>query len=61
MDEHVPSAITRGLRDRGIQVATVQDEGRMGRDDSSLLDPATELGFVMFSRDTDFLAEAHRR
>ena len=33
----------------------------MGRDDSSLLDPATELGFVMFSRDTDFLAEAHRR
>ena len=61
MDEHVPSAITDGLRRRGIDVRTVQDDGLLGASDVHLLDRATELGCVMFSRDTDFLQEARRR
>jgi len=61
MDEHVPSAITDGLRHRGIDVRTVQDDGLLGARDTELLDRATELGRVMFTRDTDFLEEANRR
>jgi len=61
MDEHVPSAITNGLRDRGFDVRTVQDDGLLGANDTDLLDRATELGRVMFTRDTDFLEEANRR
>ena len=61
MDEHVPSAITNGLRERGIDVRTVQDDDLLGESDPNLLDRATELGRVLFTRDTDFLEEAHRR
>jgi hypothetical protein len=61
VDEHVPSDITRGLRKRGVDVLTVQDEGREGEADPQLLDRATELGRVMFTRDSDFLKEASRR
>jgi hypothetical protein len=34
MDEHVPSAVTEGLRRRGLDVMTVQDLNLAGADDS---------------------------
>jgi predicted nuclease of predicted toxin-antitoxin system len=61
MDEHVDVAITRGLRRRGVDVLTVQEDGRDSEDDPVLLDRATELGHVTFTRDDDFLAEGGRR
>jgi predicted nuclease of predicted toxin-antitoxin system len=61
MDEHVDEAITRGLRRRGVDVMTVQEDGRDSEDDPILLDRATALGRVTFTRDDDFLAEGARR
>jgi hypothetical protein len=61
MDEHVASAITEGLRQRGVDVLTAQEDGRGGVDDPVLLDRATALGRVLFTQDTDLLAEGTRR
>jgi len=61
MDEHVPQPITVGLRIRGVDVLTAQEDGRSETDDALLLDRATELGRVMFSFDADMLREAARR
>ncbi|MGK7903546.1 MAG: DUF5615 family PIN-like protein [Hormoscilla sp.] len=61
MDEQVPKPITKGLRQRGVDVLTVQEDGRTGTSDSILLDRATGLGRVMFSQDDDFLVEANLR
>lgn len=61
MDEQVPKAITLGLRQRGVDVLTVQDDGFTTTPDPIVLDRATELGRVIFSQDDDFLMEAHRR
>jgi Domain of unknown function (DUF5615) len=61
MDEHVPRAITLGLRQRGVDVLSVQEDGREGQDDSALLDRATELSRVLFTQDRDLLAEGTRR
>ena len=56
MDEHVHRAITSGLRLRGVDVLTAQEDGRRKTADSLLLDRATELQRVLFSQDEDFLA-----
>ncbi len=61
MDEHVPQPITVGLRIRGVDVLTAQEDGRSETDDALLLDRVTELGRVMFSFDADMLREAARR
>jgi len=61
MDEHVRLAVTKGLRMRGVDVLTVQEDERAGYPDDILLDRATELQPVMFSQDQYFLAEANRR
>jgi predicted nuclease of predicted toxin-antitoxin system len=61
MDVHVPSAITAGLRLRGIDVLTAQEDGAAELDDSQLLDRATALGRVVFTRDRDFLRHAGER
>lgn len=61
MDEHVPFAITKGLQIRGVDVQTVQELGLTGTDDALILDRATKMGLVVFTRDVDFLAEATRR
>ena len=55
MDEHVHRAITIGLRLRGIDVLTAQDDGRRQAPDNALLDRAKELGRVLFSQDEDLL------
>jgi hypothetical protein len=61
MDEHVDSAITNGLRARGIDAMTVQEDGHDNVDDPVLLDRAGVLGRVMVTQDKDFLIEAARR
>jgi hypothetical protein len=43
MDVHVPSAITEGLRRRGIDVLTSQDDGTRQLNDEVLLVRATAL------------------
>ena len=60
-DEHVRSAVTEGLRRRGMDVLTAQEDGAGGAPDPALLDRATALGRVVFTQDEDFLAEAHLR
>ena len=61
MDEHVPRPITIGLRIRGVNVLTAQEDEQRGTDDSVLIDRAGQLGRVMFSFDADMLREATRR
>ena len=61
MDVHVPLAITRGLRRRGVDVLTAQQDGAAELPDDQLLDRAVQLGRVLFSRDQDMLAEAAQR
>lgn len=60
MNEHVPKAITIGLRVRGVDVLTVQEDDRKGSDDAELLDRAVELHRIMFSFDADMLRETAR-
>lgn len=59
MDEHIHKGITEGLRQRGVDVLTVQEDGRTGTPDPLVLDRATELQRVIFTQDRDFLAEAN--
>ena len=61
MDQHVPRAITIGLRLRGIDVITAFEDGAGEMIDSELLDRAAEMGRVRFTQDDDLLTEAARR
>lgn len=61
MDVHVPLAITRGLVRRGVDVLTAQKDGTTRLPDAQLLDRATELSRIIFSRDQDLLVEAVQR
>jgi predicted nuclease of predicted toxin-antitoxin system len=61
MDVHVHSAITRGLRTRGVDVLTAQEDSAAELDDPLLLDRATELRRVLVTQDRDFLGEGARR
>ena len=61
MDVHVPKAITAGLRLRGVDVLTAQEDQAALLPDSELLDGATALRRVFFTFDDDLLAEAARR
>jgi predicted nuclease of predicted toxin-antitoxin system len=61
MDVHVPSAITEGLRLRGVEVLTSQADGTRHLSDTALLDRATALERVLFTRDDDLLREAAQR
>ena len=58
MDMHVKAAITAGLRRRGIDVVTAQEDGGAHLEDVALLDRATALQRVLFSQDNDLLAIA---
>jgi predicted nuclease of predicted toxin-antitoxin system len=60
-DENVLDAITRGLRARGVDVLTAQEDGRTQTNDRLILDRATELGRVLFSQDIDLRAIAVAR
>ena len=55
MDENVPSAVTSGLRLRGVDVVTTQDAGMLAASDEAQLTRAASLERVLFSQDADFL------
>ena len=59
-DQHVPAAITRALRLRGIDILTAYEAGADRWADERIFMRATELERVLFSEDEDFLALAHR-
>lgn len=61
MDVHVRRAISTGLRLRGVDVLTAQEDGSAQLSDPRLLDRATELGRVLFTQDQDLLREARLR
>lgn len=54
-DEHIPKAVIRGLRQRGIDVVTTPDAGNMGMDDQAHLGFASAEGRVLVTQDDDFL------
>lgn len=60
-DVHIPRSITNGLRLRGVDVLTAQEDGTITLTDPQLLDRATELGRILYSQDDDLLVEAHYR
>jgi hypothetical protein len=53
-DEQIPSVIVVGLRERGIDVLTVQDDGQMGTSDLSNLRRSFELRRVFVTEDHDY-------
>lgn len=61
MDHNVPRSIIEGLRTRGINMIVAFEDGTSDLDDSELLDRATNLECVLFTRDYNFLQEATRR
>jgi len=58
MDVHVKTAITAGMRRRGIDVLAAQEDEAVRLEDEALLNRATALQRVLFSQDDDLLAIA---
>jgi len=54
-DEHVAWAVVKGLRERGVDVATVTEAGLRGATDEAQLARAQADGRVLVSHDTDVL------
>ena len=54
MDEHVPAAVTQGLRRRGVEALTVQEAGLRSATDEEQLAFALAQGRVIFTQDADF-------
>lgn len=61
MDHNVPRSITDGLRVREVDIKTAFEDGTTEVGDSELLDRASELGCVLFTRDYNLLQEATKR
>lgn len=55
MDEHVPTAVTMGLRLRDVDVLTAQEAGLLAASDEDHLALAVRDGRVLFTQDADFL------
>ncbi len=53
-DVHIDLRITSGLRRRGIDVVTAQDQGFSELDDESLLVAALQQRRILLTNDTDF-------
>jgi hypothetical protein len=58
MDVHVPQTITDQLRQSGVDVLTVIEDGRGEADDAELLERARMLGRVLFTQDIRFRVRA---
>ena len=58
MDQHVPAAITRGLRRRGVDVITAFEDGAAEQPDDQVLERSTALERTLFTQDDDFLVLA---
>ena len=61
MNQHVPRAVTVGLRLRGVDVITAQEDDASRLGDSDLLDRATSMSRTLFTQDDDLLGEAIKR
>lgn len=61
LDEHIPNAVARGLRHRGVDVLTVQDSGRSGLSDPKQLAFALSEQRMMITMDSDFLILASQQ
>ena len=61
MDVHVHRGITVALRARGVDILTAQEDHTTRLSDSELLDRASALSRLLFSRDEDLLVEAAKR
>ena len=55
MDVHVPAAIAAGLRRRGMDVLSSQEDGTARFSDDLLLERAHAIGRLLFSQDDDML------
>lgn len=55
LDENVDHAISRGLRQRGIDVTTSTEANLVGADDLRQLEYARMSGRILFTQDSDFL------
>ncbi len=55
MDHQFPSSVSRGLRQRGVDVLTAFDDGSHEVDDELLLARATDLGRILVTHDKGFL------
>src|SRR4051794_27378256 len=60
MDVHVPGAITRQLRRRGVNVLTAQEDGHDTCADEELLARANALRRILFTHDVRFRALAEK-
>lgn len=54
-DQHIPSAVTMGLRQRGIDVLTAHEAGRCGLSDADQLQFAAAQGRTIMTHDPDYL------
>ena len=61
MDHNVPRAITEGVRHHGVKVKTAYENGTEAARDPEILDRATDLSYVLFTQDDDFLPLAAKR
>jgi hypothetical protein len=61
MDQHMPRAVTAGLRARGVDVITAYEDGASEFEDPDLLDRAGALGRTLVTFDDDLLVEASQR
>lgn len=63
LDEHIDSAIARGLRLRGINVTTSHEAGLLGASDEMQMAYSLDQQRVIYTNDADFLelarAEVH--
>jgi predicted nuclease of predicted toxin-antitoxin system len=55
MDEHIPRAITTGLRVKGLDVLTVQEDNLSGKSDIELIKRAVYLKRAIFTYDNDLV------
>lgn len=55
LDEHIPKAVAKGLRQRGIPVVTCSEIDTLGYKDIEHLSLAFEKSWVIVTRDNDFL------
>jgi len=58
LDQHIPSAVAQGLKQRGIDALTAQDAGRCSLPDADQLEFAKQENRVLVSFDPDFLSLA---
>jgi len=61
LNEHIPKAVVRALRQQGIDAIIVAEIEAMGTSDEDLLDFALREGRVVVTYDKDFLRLASQR